>query len=125
MRVALGIAAIALAGITFMLRFLIALLREGPPSVCYWVVPSSLRLLGREPLRMIHLVQSSSHAGSGWRESESDDGEYGKELLENENYAKEECTTALIALDVRPACSGLGWRSIHPSRGYVFGERRL
>lgn len=32
-------AAIALAGAGFMLRFLIALLREGAPSVCYWVIP--------------------------------------------------------------------------------------
>jgi hypothetical protein len=34
-----GIAAIALAAAAFMLRFLIALLREGAPSVCYWVLP--------------------------------------------------------------------------------------
>jgi hypothetical protein len=33
------VAAIALAGAAFMLRFLIALLREGAPSVCYCVVP--------------------------------------------------------------------------------------
>jgi hypothetical protein len=38
------VAAIALAGFVFMLRFLIALLREGTPSVCYWVAP-----LRREP----------------------------------------------------------------------------
>ena len=30
------IAAIALAGAAFMLRFMMALLREGAPSVCYW-----------------------------------------------------------------------------------------
>jgi len=34
-----GIAAVALAGAAFMLRFLIALLREGAPSVSYCVVP--------------------------------------------------------------------------------------
>ncbi len=33
------IAAIALAGAAFMFRFLMALLRERAPSVCYWVVP--------------------------------------------------------------------------------------
>ena len=34
-----GIAAVALAGAAFMLRFLIALLGEGAPSVSYCVVP--------------------------------------------------------------------------------------
>jgi hypothetical protein len=33
------VAAIAWAGAAFMLRFLIALLRESAPSVWYWVVP--------------------------------------------------------------------------------------
>jgi hypothetical protein len=33
------IAAIACAAATFMGRFLVALLREGAPSVCYWVAP--------------------------------------------------------------------------------------
>ena len=33
------IAAVALAGAGFMLWFLIALLRESAPSVCYWIVP--------------------------------------------------------------------------------------
>ncbi len=36
---ALVVAGVALAGTAFMLRFLFALLREGAPSVCYWVVP--------------------------------------------------------------------------------------
>jgi hypothetical protein len=34
------VAAIALAAAAFMLRFLIALLREGTPAACYWVVPA-------------------------------------------------------------------------------------
>ena len=37
---ALVVAAIGLAAAAFMLRFLLALLREGAPSVCYWVIPS-------------------------------------------------------------------------------------
>jgi hypothetical protein len=37
------IAGIALAGVAFMLRFLIALLGEGAPSVCYWVMPARPR----------------------------------------------------------------------------------
>jgi hypothetical protein len=75
------VAAIALAAVAFMLRFLIALLRESAPSVCYWVVPGH------------------------------------PEELENEKYAKEKkekFVSGLIALDVRPAACGTGWRSIHP-----------
>jgi len=33
--------AIVGSGTVFMIRFLIALLREGAPSVCYWVIPSA------------------------------------------------------------------------------------
>jgi hypothetical protein len=39
MRPAWLVAGIALAGAAFMVRFLIALLQEGAPSICYWVVP--------------------------------------------------------------------------------------
>jgi hypothetical protein len=37
------IAGIALAGVAFMLRFLIALVREGAPSICCWVMPAHPR----------------------------------------------------------------------------------
>ncbi len=36
---ALAVAAVALAGVAFMLRFLIAMLRESAPSLSYWIVP--------------------------------------------------------------------------------------
>ena len=37
----LGVVLVAIAGVAsvFMVRFLVALLRESSPSVCYWVVP--------------------------------------------------------------------------------------
>ena len=38
------VAAIALAAAAFMLSFLMALLREGAPSVCYWMVPVRRKL---------------------------------------------------------------------------------
>jgi hypothetical protein len=47
----LVIAAVALAGAAFMLRFLIALLRDRAPSVCYCVVPVRPELKRREVLR--------------------------------------------------------------------------
>ncbi|MGA8623031.1 MAG: hypothetical protein WB660_31465 [Candidatus Sulfotelmatobacter sp.] len=42
------IAAIALGAAAFMVSFLMALLREVAPSVCYWVVP-----VRREPQREV------------------------------------------------------------------------
>ena len=49
------VAAIALAATAFMLTFLIALLREGAPSVCYWVVP-----VRREPKRELVEILSTT-----------------------------------------------------------------
>jgi hypothetical protein len=115
------VAAIALAAAAFMLRFLIALLSEGAPSVCYWVVP-----VRREPQKEGHLEALSGICLDGsCRATESDRGDDRLGSLENENYAKEERSSGLIALDVRPVSDGLGWRSIHPRRSSVFREHRL
>src|ERR1700680_2761620 len=105
-----AVAAIALAGATFMLRFLIALLREGAPSVCYWV--GSIR---REPEKERYLeFLSGIYVDEDCPATEGNCSAHYLELLEKENYAKEECSSGLIALDVRPVSGGLGWRSIHP-----------
>jgi hypothetical protein len=39
MWLAVVLIAITCGGTVFMVRFLVALLREGAPSVCYWVIP--------------------------------------------------------------------------------------
>jgi hypothetical protein len=49
-----GITAVALAGAAFMLRFLIALLREGAPSVSYCVVPVA-RVTEKQILKPMNL----------------------------------------------------------------------
>ncbi len=114
------VAAIALAGAAFMLRFLIALLGEGAPSVCYEVVP-----VRTEPEKNGHLgVLCGIYSDGDCRAIESGRGDSRLELVENENYAKEECS-GLIAIDVRPVSNRVGWRSIHPGRGYVFRGHRL
>ena len=60
------VAAIALAAVAFMLTFLIALLREGAPSVCYRVVP-----VRREPERELVEILSSNCMDDGrWAISE-------------------------------------------------------
>ncbi len=115
------VAAIALAATAFMLRFLIALLRESAPSVCYWVVP-----VRREPEKERHLkILRGINFDDDCRATESDRGDYRLELMENENHAEEEYTSGLITLDVRPVSDSVGWRSIQSSGGNVFRERRL
>jgi len=114
------VAAIALTGAAFMLRVLIALLGEGAPSVCYWVVPAR-----REPHREVLEARGASWLEDDCRAPECNRGEYCAELLEKENYAKEERSSDLIAFDVRPVSGAVGWRSIHPRRGDVFREHRL
>ncbi len=109
------VAAIALTGVAFMLRFLMALLLESAPSVCYWVIP-----VRREIERETETEKERNHGfpsiyvDQDSRSAESGSGDYYLEL-ENENRAKEYASD-LIVLDVRPVSDGLGWRSIR-SRG--------
>jgi hypothetical protein len=112
------VAAIALAATAFMLRFLIALLRESAPSVCYWLVPVHRELEKEGELRVLRGI----HFDDDCRAAESDRGDDRLELMENEHhasehYAEEKCTSGLIALAVRPVPDYLVWRSIRPSRG--------
>ncbi len=114
------IAAIALAGAAFMLRFLMALLREGAPSVCYWVVP-----VRRMPKKEVHLeALRGIYFDDDCRATENHRSAGCGELLERENYAKEVFSSGLIALDVR-SIAGIDSRSIRPKRGHIFREHRL
>jgi hypothetical protein len=102
--------------VAFMLRFLMAWLRESAPSVCYWVVPVR-REIQRETAtkKKRHLrCPSSIYVDEDSCQSESEHGDCCLEL-ENDNRAKE-YASGLIGFDVRPVSDGLGWRSI-PSRG--------
>ena len=115
------VAAIALAGAAFMIRFLIASLDEGAPSVWYWVAPVRTAPEKKGHLRVLCRICFDDDC----RATESGRGDYGLELVENKNYAKEECSSDLIALDVRPVSNRFGWCSINPGRGYVFREHRF
>jgi hypothetical protein len=119
------VAAIALTGAAFMLRVLVALLGEGAPSVCYWVVPAR-----REPRREVLDARRANYVNANYveddcRASECNRGENCVELLEKESYAKEERSSDLVAFDVRPVSGSVGWRSIQPRRGDIFREHRL
>jgi hypothetical protein len=102
------VAAIALAGVAFMLGFLIALLREGVPSVCYWVVPVRRELQKKEQINVLRGV----YVDDDCRATEWIGGGFDREFLENEGHAKEDYDSGLITLDVRHASARLGRRSI-------------
>jgi hypothetical protein len=97
-------AAIALAGVVFMVWFLLGLIRDRAPSNTYWLVPLLLNP-GEERLRK----------GNFGGETERKRREDYVELSENEGYARERASST-IALDIRPASGGLGWGSIQPKR---------
>jgi hypothetical protein len=116
------VAAIALAGAGFMLWFLMALLRDCAPSGRYWVASvckerKKERHLGK--LGGIYVRENSRATETGGG------GDYRLGLVGNENHAKEECASSLVTLDVRPVSEGMGGRSIHSKRGYVFPPHRL
>ena len=116
-----SIAAIALAATLFMLTFLIALLRESRPSVCYWIVP-----VLREPEKGQHLsVLRGIYFDDDCFATRGDSGDCRLELMENEHHADEKYISGLITLAVRPIPDNVVWRSIEPSRGNAFRGRRL
>lgn len=112
------VAAIGLVAVTFMLRFLVALLGEGRRRFATGLFP----VRGR-PERARHLeVLRSIYVDENYRATE---GDRRLGVLENENDAKEECDSGLIGLDVPHIADGLGWRPVHSRRGYPARERRL
>jgi hypothetical protein len=114
------VAAVALLAAAFMLRVLVAFLSERPPSVFYWVVP-----VRSEGHRGMFEAWSANYVEVDCQTAECDSREYYDELLENGNYAKQECSSGLIVFNVRAVSDGLGWRSIPTKRGHVFREHRL
>ncbi len=95
------VAAIALVAAAFMLRFLIALLREGAPAVCYWVVAAR-----RDPDADVSYIDKygtpECNRSVCWAEL----------LVENQDHAEEVRASSLISLDIHHVSAGLGRRSI-------------
>ncbi len=115
------IAAIALAATAFMLTFLIALLRESPPSVCYWLVP-----VLREPEKERHFnVLRGIYFDDDCLATRNDRGDYRLELMESECHAEEKYISGPVARAVHPVPDNVVWRSVQPSRGNVVRGRRL
>ncbi|MGA8273295.1 MAG: hypothetical protein WB919_17165 [Candidatus Sulfotelmatobacter sp.] len=118
MWLAATLVAIALTGAAFMIRFLIALLREGAPLVCFWVVPTR-----RYREKRLHTgVTRGMYFDDDFRATENNCG-YPQEVRENKNYAKEHAP-GLISLDVRSVSASLGRRSIR-NGGSALRARRF
>jgi hypothetical protein len=96
-----------------------ALPREGPPSIRYRVVPllwAPQKEAHPKTLCGIYFdgdCRAASHGGAGC-----------VDLLEKEDYAKENFSSGLIAFDVR-SVAGFDSRSIHPKRAHIFREHRF
>jgi hypothetical protein len=113
------VAAIALAATAFMLRFLIALLREDAPSVCYWLVPVLEPEKEQQPKALRGIYFEDDRPAT-----KSNRGDYRLELMENE-HVMQQCTSGPTALTLRPVPDDVVWRSIQRSRGDAFRGRRL
>ncbi len=89
------VAVVALAAVAFMLRFLAALLREGAPSVCYWVVPVCRELKKKEE----HLkVSRGIYFDDDCRATESECGDYmvgERTSCERKMYLRSYCSRRL------------------------------
>jgi hypothetical protein len=109
------VAAIGFGAAVFMLGFLIALLREGPSSVRYWVVP-----VLRKPQREGALSVTYDGRGAGCKLRVDR-----VKLSENENHDQKKSGSGLIIFDVRTISGGMGWRAIYSKRSFVLRERRL
>lgn len=117
MWVAIFVAAIASMGASFMLWFLIGLLRESAPSTCYWIVPIRCEMERESDHELSGSVKNGDHR------PEYEPSDYYVELLENQIHAKHGAS-GLIALDVRIIPGRVGWRSIQSGHAALFHQRR-
>jgi hypothetical protein len=115
MGVAVTFAAIALTGAAFMGWFLVALLLDSTPSIC-WIVPIRCEPENENCETLIRSYVDDDHA------AERELGDCHVEVLENDNHA-EERASSLISIDVRNVSGSVGWRSIHPIHRAVFHHR--
>jgi hypothetical protein len=120
MWIAVTFAAIAVMGTAFLVWFLLGLLRQRGPSVCYWIVPARRRPQKERHLEALRRI----YADKDCRAPQGKRSDYCVELLENASHAKKGAS-GLIVLDVRLVSASLGWRSIQPSRVNAFHDRRL
>jgi hypothetical protein len=117
MGVAVTFAAIALTGAVFMFWFLVALLLDSTPSIC-WIIPIRCEPENENCETLIRSYVDEDHSAERRR------GDSQVEVLENDDHA-EEYAPGLIAIGVRPVSNGLGWQSIRSRGRNAFHQHRL
>jgi hypothetical protein len=115
------VAAIGFGAAIFMIGFLIALLRESAPSVCYWVGMSGWE--SHQEKEDDFEAVNSTDDGQNCHSPMVNVGECCWQLAENENHEKRKCSSGLIAFDVHIISDELGWRANQPGRNRGFRER--
>jgi hypothetical protein len=110
------VAAIALLGTAFMIRFLVALLCEAAPSKSGQVIARSRYIVPET-----RTERRGNLAVTFAAERKSD--EY-IDLSENHFDAKE-CVSGLMALTLRHVPAGSGWRSIRAGRASALQQHRF
>src|ERR1700733_4916717 len=110
-----AVAAIAFAATAFMLRFLIALLSENAPSVCYWLAPVRREPEKEPDFKVLHGIYFDDDC----HQTRSQHGDDTLELMEKKHHVKEKGASGLITLSVRPFPDNVVWRSDQPSRSNV------
>ena len=117
------IAAIAVVGVVLMLGFLVAflreaLLREGAPFACYWIVPVNTKTRRRA----VEVLIVANHAAAYGTAERSNHFE---EIFENENHDHGKFDSGFIAIGGNTFGRRSGWRSVQPRRNNVFREQRF
>ena len=116
------IAAIAFGGAVFMLRFLLALLREGAPAARYWAAPTRQKRQ-IEHLQFLRIAYDVAECREKVRNYSGFAAEsFAAGSLEGQNHAKDEHGSGLIDINVCVDSSRQDWRAIHARCSYIFRE---
>jgi hypothetical protein len=115
------VAAVGFGAAAFMLRFLMALLGEGAPSVCYRVVPVGRKVEKEKDLEALDRI----YVDESCRATEANRSASYRRVLEKENHDEGRRGQGLIAIDVRDVSGRAGWRAINAKHNAVLGQPRF
>jgi hypothetical protein len=115
------VAAVGFGAAAFMLSFLMALLREGAPSVGYRVVPVHWKLEKEKDLEALDRI----YVDETCRATEANRSPSYRGVLEKEKHDEGRRGQGLIAIDVRNVSGGADWRAINAQHNVVLGQRRF
>jgi hypothetical protein len=115
------VAAVGFGAAAFMLRFLMALLGERAPSVCYRAMPVCRKREKGEDLEALGRI----YVDESCRATEANRSASYRRVLEKENHDEGRHGQGLIAIDVRDVSGRPDWRAINAKHNAVLGQRRF